>query len=280
MMRNWIVSVVVLGSTLAMPGQRRGAYWYVPRLLSDAGSATDRIRDLSPRFIPVRMRGYGFHIEEGYSLVHAEATQEGLQFVFREGRAPRNAEDSWAPETEEAALQLKLGKDSIFTTINYRDIGFLGLWAVRAQPGHSDWCVDPVENLEARNEVLCFASREDAQSLADALATLAQASGSKLTPPLGMWAVPAVVNDSLRHLQQSGWMVSRIDPDGPPAHAGLRSGDLIYKVNDQPCPGSNSFFTAFRQAAWPASEGGDVRVEFMRKGEHLSVILHYPAATE
>jgi hypothetical protein len=226
------------------------------------------------------MQGYSFHIEEGYSLIRATASPAGLQFVFREGRALRGAPNPWAPESDEAASRFKPGKDAIFTTIVYHDIGYLGLWRVSAHPGHPDWCVDPVENLEARNEVLCFASREDAQSLADALATLAQASGSKLTPPLGMWAEPAVVNDSLRHLQQSGWMVSRIDPDGPPAHAGLRSGDLIYKVNDQPCPGSGSFFTAFRQAAWPASEGGDVRVEFMRKGEHLSVILHYPAATE
>jgi S1-C subfamily serine protease len=156
------------------------------------------------------------------------------------------------------------------------------LWKVRAHPGHPDWCVDPVENLDARNEVLCFSSREDAQSLIDALATLAQAAGTKLTPPLGMWAEPEVVNDPLRHLQQSGWMVSRIVPDGPPAQAGLRRGDLIYEVNGRPCPGSGSFFSAFRQAAWPASgdSGDDVRVVFMRKGEHLSVILHYLPAAE
>jgi len=280
MMRKWILSAVVLGISLSLPAQKLGAYWYVPRLLSDAGAASDRVHDLSPRFIPVRMQGYGFHIESDYALVHAEATPEGLQFVFRKGRAPRNAEDSWAPETEEAALQLKLGKDAIFTTINYSDIGFLGLWAVRAHPGHADWCVNPVENLDARNEVLCFASREDAQSFIDALATMAQASGTKLTPPLGMWAVSGVLNDSLRHVKQSGWVVSRIDPDGPPVLAGLRRGDLIYKVNDRPCSGSGSFFSAFRQAAWPASDGGDVRIVFLREGEHLSVILHYPSATE
>ena len=279
MMRSWILSLTVLGSALALPAQRFEAHWYQPRLLPNAAAATDRIQGLSPHFIPVSMVGVTFYLQEGYTLVRAEADAAGLQLAFRKGRAARGAQAPWSAEAQTAPSD-SLGKDPLFTTVVYREISYLELWKVPAHHGHRAWCVAPVENLAARNAVLCLASHEEAQSLADALATLAQASGSTLAPPLGMWAEPGLADDRRRHVQQSGWLVSRVDPDGPPATAGLQPGDLIYKVNNSPFPGSGAFFSAFRTAAWFNSSSGDVRVVFLRGARNLSVVLHYPAAAQ
>jgi len=279
MTRNWILTLAMLCPALALPAQRFEAHWYQPHLLSDAAAASDRIQTLSAHFLPVSVEGANFYLEEGYSLVRAEANPSGLQLAFRKGSAARGAGAPWSPEA--ATPPGNLGKSPLFTTIVYHEISYLEIWRIHTHHGEPDWCVAPVENLTARNDVLCLASREDAQSLADALATLAKASGATLVPPLGLWAEQGIAEDRRLKIQQTGWLITRVDPDGPPARAGLLPGDLIYKVNNIPCPGSGSFFSAFRTAAWPAaSSSDDVRVEFFRGSEHLSVIAHYSAATE
>lgn len=284
-MRSWmttrslILTLTVLGSALALPAQRFEEHWYQPHLLSSAAAATDRIQGLSSHFVPVSMEGVTFYLEEGYTLVRAEASASGLQLGFRKGRATHVAQTPWSAEAQ-ATPSDSLGKDPLFTTVVYREINYLELWKVPAHHGHRAWCVAPVENLAGRNAVLCLSSVEEAQSLANALATLAQASGSTLASPLGMWAEPGITDDRRHRVKQSGWRVSRVDPEGPPATAGLQPGDLIYEVNHLPFPGSGSFFSAFRAAAWPGASSGDVRVVFFRGASTLSVVLHYPAAAQ
>jgi hypothetical protein len=282
-MRKWMVALAVLGmvfgSSLARAGQRFEAHWYQPRLLPDAAAALDRVQALSPRFVPAGVVERDFYVLKNYTLFQAEGTSTGLQLAFRKGRTGRQALSPWSAEAE-AYTSARLGKDAFFSTIVYHEISYLELWRVSMRHGHYAWCVSPVENLTARNSVLCLASQEEAQSLADALATLATAAKSVLAPPLGMWAEPGEIRDRRSKILQTGWEISRVDPEGPPTAAGLQPGDLIYKVNGLPFPGSGAFFSAFRSVAWPDASSGDVRVDFLRGAVNLSVVVHYPVAAE
>ncbi len=69
--------------------------------------------------------------------------------------------------------------------------------------------------------------------------------------------------------EERGVLVVKVVPDSPAAKAGLRSGDVIQKLNGQPVTNASTI----QQAVEDSSVGGNVRVDLRRNGQNLSLVV-------
>ena len=280
MFREFVFSTAIsclgLGFPSYLAAQHFESHWYQPRNLPGVEDAANRLQQLSSQLAPVTIDKDNFYLESGYSFESGDASKFGIRLVFRKGHAAKEGQGRWSWDSKYDSSAYTPGKDDIVSSLVYAEIGYFQIWKVPAGNGAAKWCVVPIDRLTRNNDVLCAGSEEDAQKLVDALATLVRANGGSLVPPFGMWARPGADKDTHRHVEQSGWAISDVDMEGPVAKSGLQVGDIVYRVNGKPCPGSGTFFRAFSEAAREGLEGGDVRLEVLRKNESMFLVLHYP----
>ena len=251
------------------------SHWYQPHDLSGVEDASDRLQLLSSHLAPVTIKGERFFPERGYSLQRADVNKFGILLGFRKSGAVLGGRYHWSWGGGYNPSIYTPQKDDLVTSIVYRDISYFQIWKVPMGRGQAGWCVVPMDGHIGRNNVLCGGSEEDAQALVDALVTLVQASGGSLSSPFGMWAKPRMNKDGGVRRGKTGWQITQVDVDGPPAQAGVRIGDLLYSVNGFPCTGEGDFLNAFRDAASGGVDGGDLPVELLRKGKQVILDLHY-----
>ncbi len=272
-------AILCLALTLPTPlvAEQFTSYWYPPHLLPGVQDASDRFRLLAPHLSPVTVHGRKFYLQSGYALARADVSQFGIVLVFRKGSSAGAGQFEWNwGGANGTASSYTPGKSDIVASIVYGEAGYFQIWDLPARGGVESWCVVPMHSHSDRNDVLCVGTVHDAHLLVDVLATMVQASGVKLSPPVGMWADPSQELGWGRHNKQTAFQVSQVDWNGPPAKAGIRVGDIIYSVNGAPCVGKGDFLISFRQAAGAALEGGEVHVDLLRKGKPLSLALNYP----
>jgi len=268
----------VLSIALAFPALLTAqfeSHWYQPHNLPGVEDASDRLQLLSSHFAPVKIEGGKFYLASGYSLQRADVNKFGILLGFRKSGAVLGGRYHWSWGSGYNPSIYTPQKDDLVTSIVFRDISYFQIWKVPTGRGHADWCVEPMDGHVGRNDVLCVGTKEDAQALIDALATLVEASGGSLSSPFGMWAKPRMSKDGGERRGKTGWQISQVDVDGPPAQAGVRIGDLLYSVNGTPCTGEGDFLNAFRDAASGGIEDGDLPVELLRKGKQVILDLHY-----
>jgi len=281
MIRSSVLSRAAFCLALALPaplaGQHPASFWYSPHPLPGVEEASDRLRFLTPHLTPVSVEGNRFNPEGGYSVARADVSRAGVLLSFRRNGAgePSEFHSSWGSRF--SASGYTPGSDNLVVSIDYREIAYFQIWTVPSNRGADAWCVEPMHHHAGRSDdVLCVDSVHNAEVLVDALATLVQASGGRLIPPFGMWAVPAQGVKTGKHVRQSVCEVSQVDWNGPPAQAGAQIGDILYAIDGKPCTAGGDFLTAFRQAAGGALEGGELHADLLRKGKHLAVTLNYP----
>jgi hypothetical protein len=251
------------------------SHWYQPHDLSGVEDASDRLQLLSSHLAPVTIKGERFFPERGYSLQRADVNKFGILLGFRKSGAVLGGRYHWSWGSGYNPSIYTPQKDDLVTSIVFRDISYFQIWKVPMGRGQAGWCVVPMDGHIGRNNVLCVGTKEDAQALVDALATLVEASGGSLSSPFGMWAKPRMNKDGGVRRGKTGWQITQVDVDGPPAQAGIRIGDLLYSVNGFPCTGEGDFLNAFRDAASGGTDGGDLPVELLRKGKQVILDLHY-----
>ena len=280
MIRRFVLCTAIFCLALAIPSllaaEHLESHWYQPNYLPSTQDAASRLERLSRQFSPVTIQGEKFFLESGYSFQNGDADKLGIHMVFKKGHAAKGFQGKWSWAGGSNASGFTPGKDDIVSTLVYAEIGYFQIWKVPDGYSTPKWCVVPIDRQARHNDILCVTHEEDADMLVDALATLVRADGRGLTPPFGMWAKPGSQTDYHRKLEQSGWSISAVDVEGPVADSGLRIGDIVYKVNGKPCPGSGTFFGAFSEAAQKALDGGNVRLDVLRNGVAMFVVLHYP----
>jgi hypothetical protein len=280
MMRYGAMFKVVLSLALGVPaplvGQHLASFWYQPHPLPAVEDASDRLRFLVPHFSPVIVEGNRFTPQGGYTVARADVNKSGAVLVFRRSGAGQPSEFHWSWSSRYNASAYAPDSDGLAVSIAYGEIGYFQIWTVPTDRGPDAWCVVPAHARTDRNEILCVDSVHNAQVLVDALATLVLASGARLNPPIGMWAVSSQQLNRGKHVRQSGCQISQLDWNGPPAEAGVEIGDVLYAVNGNPCAGGGDFLGNFRQSAGSALEGGELHVDLFRRGKHLGLKLSYP----
>jgi serine protease Do len=104
------------------------------------------------------------------------------------------------------------------------------------------------------------------------------AGGKVVRPWLGAWGrtVTADIAYSLGMKRPAGVLVEQVYPGGPAERAGLRVGDVILAVNDQPADDTESL--AYRVATLSAGERATLR--YRRKGIERTVSIDLQAPPE
>ena len=284
MLRKFVFLVFLSCLAIAFPRQLTAedfaAHWYQPRLLPHTEDAVKSLQRLSPTLSPVTIEGNKFFLEKDHSFVSADANKSRIHLVFRSTRAGKPGAGGWTwdrlYDAASYSLDYKPGPNAIVTSLVFAEIGYFQIWEVPERRDPIRWCVVPIDRGVRHNDVLCAESQEDAQTLVDSLATLVRASGGSLTAPFGMWAKPGKAREIGKQIEQSGWLVSSIETEGPVAQSGIKPGDFVYRVNGKPCPGSGTFFQAYSEAAGKDLDGGEVGLEVLRAGAAMHFVLHYP----
>lgn len=102
-------------------------------------------------------------------------------------------------------------------------------------------------------------------SVAVPIADILIERGRVVRPLIGLAGddvTPAVASE-LDLAVTEGALVTRISPGGPAYEAGVRVGDVIVKINDEPTPDMGRFLGLL----WSYDVGDTVRVEYVREGE-------------
>ncbi|MEM7051627.1 MAG: PDZ domain-containing protein [Acidobacteriota bacterium] len=82
--------------------------------------------------------------------------------------------------------------------------------------------------------------------------------------------------EALAELGGRGAMIGKVAKDGPADHAGLRSGDIIYRIDGEAVSSSRDFSSMIRSY----EPGDSVSVDLLRRGEFFYVDLDLEEAPE
>ncbi|HTT89546.1 MAG TPA: trypsin-like peptidase domain-containing protein [Acidimicrobiales bacterium] len=85
----------------------------------------------------------------------------------------------------------------------------------------------------------------------------------------GLTAVPLSPDATLEHGVAAGLLVTKIDPGGPSAAAGLRAGDIITKLNGQAVVSTDELITL----TLTQKPGDKVKVEYQRDGKSYTTTV-------
>lgn len=267
----FLAAAVCLALFSPVPLSAKAAtHWYQPHYMAKVEDASSRLQFLSPHFAPVDMGKNYMMLTTGFTLTNVSRTDIGINLFFTSSGTQKQTTGLFSTNT----VMVPFKKD-IVTSIAYADIDFFEIWNFpKANGAPAPWCVVPAVTGDSTNNVICVPSQEDAQGVADALATLAVASGRTLRVSSGMAMTPMTDKELRKHPEQSGCLVREVDLDGPPALAGVREGDIIHTLNGIPCA-KEPLQTAIAEAT-AKPEGGVVRAEILRKGNPMALEVRFP----
>jgi len=255
------------------------SHWYEPHYLSSIDEASYQLQRLAPEFAPIRRVRNRWGLTSGYSLRQVSVNQTGINLHFSRNAGAHKTRHSWSLIGEYQAPMSVEDTDDIETSIVYADIVSFSIWKYpNSERTATPWCAVPFTPITPdtdRNDVLCVGAEEDAQSLIDAEATLAVATGSSPAKPFGMFLdeVPERLKEGNPKL--AGVRILYLVPDGPEATQGIRGEDIVQSVNGKPCADGGPFRDAVAQAA-AKPQGGAVQVQILRGHKKMEFDLRYP----
>lgn len=240
----------------------QSVHWYQPHYMAKVEDAFNRLQFLAPHFTPAG----GYNSSTHYTLTNITQGQLGINLFFTE---------TGVKQVPQGLLGLTSiatpYRDDIVDSIPYANIEYFEIWSFGSSP--TPWCVYPM-GKDAGNGIICVASEETADQVADALATLSVAYGGHPSISFSLTLVTMTEKEQRKHPEQSGCMVREVDADGPAAKAGIQKSDVLHTVNGILCS-PQAFGTAFAEVI-AKPQGGTVRAEILRKHDTLTVDLNFP----
>jgi len=229
--------------------------------------ASNRLQFLSAHFAPGNSWGYVTPSSTSFTLDKASENPLGLNLYFTESGVEEKSSGLLSP-----TVQVPYKKQDVVSIV-YSDTWFFGLRNIPNETGPAPWCVIPV-GPPATDNILCVPTRENAEQVIDALATLAVANGNTLKVPFGMALKLRSEKELRKHPEETGCEVVEVDADGPAAQAGVLEGDILHAVNGAACT-PDSVRAGIAEAS-DKPDGGVLRAEILRKGSPMQFDLRYP----
>lgn len=285
MLRRALIVWAAFAAFFAMPSilvAEAEVHWYWPHYLSSVEEASNRMNFLAPHFAPMEWDSTGFSLTWGYRLERVDVSKLGINLIFSKSGTAVTSQYFWGGLGGYEAPVATQYRDDIVTSIVYAETSHFDIWAFpKAKNYPATWCVAAVLKRNPRNSVICVPNEEDAHHLADALATLALASGTvpgeSFDLPFGMSVTVSPAKEAKKHPEQRGCLVANLLLEGPPMMAGLKNGDILHAIDDKPCVGPESLRAAIAADVSGKPEG-KVHLEIYRKGRLVSLDLDYPNA--
>jgi hypothetical protein len=206
MFRKSILFIATLCAALALPVPllaKVTSYMYQPHYMTSVEEASNQVQFLSPRLIPLRIGPKTVSLSAGYSLERLNENKLGLNLFFTKSGVEQKTQYFWAWDGGYNAPVSTPYKSDVVISIAYAEIESFEIWDYPWTKGNQEtWCVVPVvaKNAnngirgpknkgggpnssisERKNNVICATSEADAQTFADALATLTVAGGKTLS---------------------------------------------------------------------------------------------------
>jgi predicted metalloprotease with PDZ domain len=231
--------------------------------MASVEDASNRLQFLAPHFAPV---GYRPATTE-YTLTNLNLNKLGINLSYNESGVNQVPQGLLGL----TYISVPYTKESVFSIV-YAGIEFIEIRNFTAG-SVAPWCAYPV-GKDSGTGLICVASREDAERVADALATLAVAYGKNLSTSFSMALAVMTDKEQRKHPGQTGCIVREVDEDGPAAKAGVQEDDIVHTINGLPCS-LQSFSTALAEAI-AKPQGGLVHTEILRKGSPMSFDLRFP----
>jgi len=235
--------------------------------MANVEDASNRLQFLSAHFAPGNSWGYVTPSSTSFTLDKASENPLGLNLYFTESGVEDRSSGLFSP-----TVKVPYKKQDVVSIV-YSDILFFGLRNITNETGPAPWCVIPV-GASASENILCVPTRENAEQVIDALATLAVANGNTLKVPFGMALKLRTEKELRKHPEETGCEVLRVDEDGPASQAGILEGDVLHAVNGAACTPDS--VRAGIAAASEKPDGGVLHAEILRKGNAMQLDLHYP----
>ena len=246
--------------------------WRVPRYLSSAAEAAEKLRFMAPRLAP-----YG---KNGHSLSNLDIGRLGINFSFSDGSVVT------LPYGKTAGARVVLASeaglvDSATSRPGTRDSCLLcsdGVASYAGDPLNATWCLTVASGQDKEfqaNGRICLGSEPDADAMMDVLETLAVAHGADPFVPNGA-TLSALGKGALKKIPDHLGMDISINLRSPEAAAGLQEGDILHTVNGKPCTDADVYQSATSTAYRHAPDGGVVHLEILRRNKPLNVDVHYP----
>ena len=270
MSRNSSLLAVAFCLVLLLPASSQAkvvTYWYQPHYMAKVEDASNRLQFLSAHFAPGNSWGYVTPSSTSFTLDKASENPLGLNLYFTESGVEDKSTGLFSPP-----VKVPYKKQDVVSIV-YSDIWFFGLRNITNETGPAPWCVVPVGASPAEN-ILCVPTRENAEQVIDALATLAVANGNTLKVPFGMALKLRTEKELRKHPEETGCEVVGVDADGPASQAGVLEGDVLHAVNGAACT-PDSVRAGIAEAS-ETPDGGVLRAEILRKGNSMQLDLRYP----
>jgi len=238
-------------------------YWYQPHFMASVEDASNRLQFLAPHFAPVGSRP----ATTDYTLTNINLNKLGINLSYNESGVNQVPKGLLGL----TSISVPYTKESVFSIV-YAGIEFIEIRNYTAG-SVAPWCAIPM-GKDSGNGIICVSSREDAERVADALATLAVAYGKNLSTSFSMALGVMTDKEQRKHPGQTGCKVREVDEDGPAAQAGIQEDDIVHAINGLPC--SLQTFSAAVTEAVVKPQGSVVHAEILRKSGPLTVDLHFP----
>ena len=281
MFRSGVVLKFAFFAALALPAllPAQVTVTYQPHYLSSLQEAANQLQTLTPHFAPMEYQGgssWGF--TNSYALARVDVSKQGIKLYFSKSPAQQiqflwiwngaSAAPPYAPYTGDIITSMVFANTSQFQMYHFSQM---------ANTFPATWCVNPDNQPPGNNSMLCIDTRENAQVLLDALATLIVASGGDLAPNDGFGDVNEIAAKQLKKYPgETGGVVSAVAPDGAPAKAGIQANDILHAVNGKPYVINQGMVgSAVREATWHKPGGGVVHVDIFRNHAPMSFDIHY-----
>jgi membrane-associated protease RseP (regulator of RpoE activity) len=266
----FVTLLMFLGAVSLAAGET--VIWRVPRYLSSAAEAAEKLRFMAPRLAP-----YG---KNGHSLSNLDIGRLGINFSFSDGSVVT------LPYGKTAAARVLLASeaglvDSSTSRPGTRDSCLLcsdGVAVYAGDPLNAPWCLIVATGQDKETQFtgrICLGSEPDAEALVDVLETIAVAHGADPFVPTGA-SLSALGKGALKKIPDHLGMDISINLHSPEAAAGIQYGDVLHTVNGTPCTDADVYQSATSKAYWHAPDGGVVHLEVLRRNKPLNVDVHYP----
>jgi hypothetical protein len=242
-------------------------YWYQPHYMAKVEDASNLLQFLSPHFIPRENILSAVAPDATVILDKASESNLGLNLSFSLSGVEVKSEGLLSTTTTRTPWSAKM-----VVSFVYADIASFEIQNMTNDATPSPWCVIPLSRGPV-GSLLCVPTRENAQQVIDALATLMVANGNTLGSYIGVSLAPVSEKELRKHPDRPQCEVADVSLEGPVAEAGIEDGDIVQTVNGSVCT-ADSLVAAVAEAG-KKPEGGVLHLAVLRKKSALQIDVHY-----